>query len=71
MNIMSYNFICLKHIKTEYLTVNDPMTLWNNIRERYEHYKAIILSKTHYDWIHLKLHISFLECAPVTTILKA
>jgi hypothetical protein len=69
--MMSYNFICLKHIKTEYFTVKDLLILWNNIREKYEHQKAIIFPKARYDWMHLKLHISFLECAPIIAISKA
>jgi len=30
--------------------------LWDNLRESYEHQKTIILPKTHYGWMHLKLH---------------
>ncbi|KAJ0048887.1 hypothetical protein Pint_15944 [Pistacia integerrima] len=26
-----------KGLKIEYLTVNDPLTLWKNLRERYDH----------------------------------
>jgi hypothetical protein len=42
-------------LKTEYLTVKDLLTLWNNLRERYEHQKTVILPKARYDWIHLRL----------------
>jgi hypothetical protein len=68
MNMMSYNFIYLKHIKTWYLTVKDPLTLWNNVRERYEYQKTIILPKTRSDWMKLNLHISCVECALVIAI---
>jgi hypothetical protein len=44
--------------KNEYLTVKDPLTLWNSLREKYEHQKTNILSKVHYGWMHLKLHSS-------------
>jgi hypothetical protein len=29
--------------------------LWNNLRERYEHQKTIILPKARYDWMYLRL----------------
>ena len=42
-------------LKNEYLTVKDPFTLWSNLKERYDHQKTVILSKTRYDWMHLRL----------------
>jgi hypothetical protein len=42
-------------LKNEYLTVKDPLVLWNKLKERYEHQKTIILPKARYDWIHLRL----------------
>jgi hypothetical protein len=44
-----------EELKTEYLTVKDPLILWNNLRERYEHQKTVILPKARYDWMHLRL----------------
>ena len=44
-----------EELKTEYLTVKDPLILWNNLKERYEHQKTVILPKAHYDWMHLRL----------------
>ena len=38
-----------EELKTEYLTVKDPLVLWNNLKERYEHQKTLILPKTSYD----------------------
>ena len=32
-------------LKAEYLTVNDPLVLWNSLKKRYDHQKMIILSK--------------------------
>ncbi|XP_059658745.1 uncharacterized protein LOC132305076 [Cornus florida] len=54
------SMIFLRHhlheeLKTEYLTVKDPLTLWKNLKERYEHQKTVILPKARYDWIHLRL----------------
>jgi len=44
-----------EELKTEYLTVKDSLTLWNNVRERYEHQKTVIFPKARYDWMHLRL----------------
>ena len=51
-------FICHhlhEELKTEYLTIKDPQILWNNLKERYEHQKTIILPKARYNWINLRL----------------
>lgn len=32
--------------KNEYLIVKDPLTLWNNLRERYKSQKTVILPKS-------------------------
>ena len=42
-------------LKNEYLTIKDPLVLWKNLKERYDHQKKVILSKTRYDWMHLRL----------------
>ncbi|KAH0662143.1 hypothetical protein KY284_027074 [Solanum tuberosum] len=42
-------------LKMEYLTVKDPLVLWNNLKDRYHHLKLVILSQARYDWIHLRL----------------
>ncbi|XP_074346894.1 uncharacterized protein LOC141685705 [Apium graveolens] len=42
-------------LKTEYLVIKDPTTLWKNLKERYDHQKTIILHKARYDWLHLRL----------------
>ena len=42
-------------LKGEYLTIKDLFIIWNNLRERYDHQKIVILSKACYDWIHLIL----------------
>ncbi|GAV79266.1 hypothetical protein CFOL_v3_22731, partial [Cephalotus follicularis] len=33
-------------LKYEYLTVENPLELWQNINDRFEHLKAVVLSKT-------------------------
>lgn len=42
-------------LKTEYLTIKDPLTLWKDLKERYDHQKTVILPKARYDWLHLRL----------------
>ena len=42
-------------LKNEYLTIKDPLVLWKNLEERYDHQKTVILSKARYDWMHLRL----------------
>ena len=51
-------FICHhlnEELKTEYLTKKDPLVLWKNLRERYEHHKSVIFPNARYDWLHLRL----------------
>ncbi|PIN15116.1 hypothetical protein CDL12_12241 [Handroanthus impetiginosus] len=52
--------ISLRHhlyeeLKAKYLTVKDSLELWNNLKERYDHQKTVILPKACYDWMHLRL----------------
>ncbi|XP_074291777.1 uncharacterized protein LOC141618575 [Silene latifolia] len=42
-------------LKFEYLTVKDPLILWQNLKEMYDHLTTVIFSKVRYDWIHLRL----------------
>ncbi|XP_074349127.1 uncharacterized protein LOC141688887 [Apium graveolens] len=42
-------------LKTEYLTIEDPSTLWKDLKERYDHQKTVILPKARYNWLHLRM----------------
>ncbi|XP_074336330.1 uncharacterized protein LOC141673479 [Apium graveolens] len=44
-----------ERLKTEYLTVKDPLELWKNLKDRYDHQNTVILPKARYDWMHLRL----------------
>ncbi|XP_015084266.1 uncharacterized protein LOC107027683 [Solanum pennellii] len=41
-------------LKIEYLTVKDPLVLWKNLKERFDHLKMVIHPKARYDWMHLR-----------------
>jgi len=42
-------------LKVEYLTTKDPLVLWQNLKERYDHQRFTILPQACYDWLHLRL----------------
>ncbi|XP_060200411.1 uncharacterized protein LOC132628666 [Lycium barbarum] len=42
-------------LKIEYLTIKDPLVLWKNLKEMYDHLKVVFLPKARHDWIHLRL----------------
>ncbi|KAD5507806.1 hypothetical protein E3N88_15509 [Mikania micrantha] len=42
-------------LKREYLTIKDPLELWNNIQDRFDHQKLVLLPKACSEWIHLRL----------------
>ncbi|XP_015164254.1 uncharacterized protein [Solanum tuberosum] len=41
-------------LKVEYLTVKDPLELWICLKGRYDHLKATVLPRAHYEWMHLR-----------------
>ncbi|CAN6701722.1 unnamed protein product [Malus baccata var. baccata] len=42
-------------LKKEYLTVEDPLALWQTLRSIYNHQTTVILPKAHYEWTHLRI----------------
>ncbi|XP_073132746.1 uncharacterized protein [Henckelia pumila] len=42
-------------LKAEYLTVKTPQELWKNLKERFDHQRSVVLPRTRYEWIHLRL----------------
>ncbi|XP_062119317.1 uncharacterized protein LOC133833075 [Humulus lupulus] len=42
-------------LKFEYLMIRDLLTLWKNLKERYDHQKTVILPNAQYEWLHLRL----------------
>ena len=42
-------------LKNKYLMIKDPLVLWKNLKEIYNHQKTVILPKARYDLMHLRL----------------
>ncbi|XP_019248704.1 PREDICTED: uncharacterized protein LOC109227972 [Nicotiana attenuata] len=42
-------------LKMEYLAIKDPVILWNNLKDRYDHLKMVVIPQPHYEWTHLRL----------------
>ncbi|GAV76658.1 hypothetical protein CFOL_v3_20131, partial [Cephalotus follicularis] len=41
-------------LKYEYLTVKNPLELWQNLNDRFEHLKAVVLPNALNDWSQLR-----------------
>ncbi|XP_068305198.1 uncharacterized protein [Pyrus communis] len=42
-------------LKSEYLTVDDPLALWKALRNKYNHQTTVILPRARYEWTHLRI----------------
>ncbi|CAN6541272.1 unnamed protein product [Malus baccata var. baccata] len=42
-------------LKSEYLKIENPLTLWNALKNRYNHQKTMILPRARYEWAHLRI----------------
>ncbi|KAK4724950.1 hypothetical protein R3W88_027729 [Solanum pinnatisectum] len=42
-------------LKLQYLTIKDPLILWNNLKDRYDHLKLVLLPQARHDWFNLRL----------------
>ncbi|XP_048443087.1 uncharacterized protein LOC125478700 [Pyrus x bretschneideri] len=42
-------------LKSEYLTVEDPLALWKALKNKYNPQKTVILPRTCYEWTHLRI----------------
>ena len=55
-----YRAICyMRHhliegLKDQYMTIENPLDLWNALRHRYDHQKMVLLPKARHDWMHLR-----------------
>ncbi|KAH0662320.1 hypothetical protein KY284_027251 [Solanum tuberosum] len=53
------DMIFLRHhldvgLKMQYLTIKDLLILWNNLKDRYDHLKLVILPQARHDWFNLR-----------------
>ncbi|XP_038688646.1 uncharacterized protein LOC119987805 [Tripterygium wilfordii] len=44
-----------EELKSEYLSIKNPLDLWKNLKERYEHQKCVILLNTQFQWTNMRL----------------
>ncbi|XP_074356098.1 uncharacterized protein LOC141695780 [Apium graveolens] len=44
-----------ENLKFEYLTVKNPLTLWNNLKDKFDHQKLVHLPHAWYDWLNIRL----------------
>lgn len=42
-------------LKNQYLTIEDPLELWDELKKRYDHQKTVLLPKAQYDWKNLRI----------------
>lgn len=42
-------------LKLQYLTIKDPLKLWKNLKERYDHLKLVVLPQARQDWLNIRL----------------
>nr|XP_008373282.2 uncharacterized protein LOC103436613 [Malus domestica] len=42
-------------LKSEYLTIEDPLTFWKALKNRYNHQKMVIFPRARYEWTHLRI----------------
>ena len=42
-------------LKDQYLTIENPLDLWNELKSRYDHQRTVILPKARFDWRDLRI----------------
>ncbi|XP_013615327.1 PREDICTED: uncharacterized protein LOC106321631 [Brassica oleracea var. oleracea] len=43
----------IEGLKDQYMTIENPLDLWNALKHRYDHQKMVLLPKARHDWMHL------------------
>ncbi|XP_048603703.1 uncharacterized protein LOC125581768 [Brassica napus] len=44
----------IEGLKDQYMTIENPLDLWNALKHRYDHQKMVLLPKARHDWMHLR-----------------
>ena len=45
----------IESLKNQYLTIENPLDLWNALKQRYDHQKTILLPKARHEWKNLRI----------------
>ncbi|XP_033143374.1 uncharacterized protein LOC103862598 [Brassica rapa] len=51
--IIRHNLIV--SLKDQYLTIENPLDLWTELKTRYDHQRTVLLPKVRYDWRNLRI----------------
>ena len=41
-----------ENLKLEYLTIKDPLVLWTNLKDRFDHLKMVVLPRACHEWLN-------------------
>ncbi|XP_048634046.1 uncharacterized protein LOC106448162 [Brassica napus] len=44
----------IESLKDQYMTIENPLDLWNALQHRYDHQKTVLLPKARNDWMNLR-----------------
>ena len=45
----------IESLKDQYLTIENPLDLWTELKTRYDHQRTVLLPKAMYDWRNLRI----------------
>ena len=45
----------IESLKDQYITIENPLDLWNKLKQRYDHQRLVLLPKARYDWMSLRI----------------
>ncbi|XP_023633487.1 uncharacterized protein LOC111829059 [Capsella rubella] len=45
----------VESLKDQYVTIENPLDLWNELKNRYDHQRTVLLAKAMYDWRNLSI----------------
>ena len=58
------------HEDLKILTIENPLDLWKNIKERFDHQKMVLLPTARYNWMHLSLQ-DYKQSVNITLLFSA
>ena len=54
-SIMIIRHHLTQSLKDQYLTIENPLDLWTELKSRYDHQKTVILPKARFNWTNLRI----------------